>query len=89
MISRSRTSITTGIVDRSESVTQTDTIDDRLSPLNNTNMAQAALGLKCSETNVDLEKFSDLELEVMQRSNEVRKISKNIKKIYSISSLTL
>lgn len=43
-------------------------------------MVQTALGLKCSENDIDLEKYSDLELEVMKRSNEVReKVGKLVK----------
>ncbi|XP_017040848.1 LOW QUALITY PROTEIN: uncharacterized protein LOC108087804 [Drosophila ficusphila] len=67
--SRSRkTSITTGVVDRSEPVKQESL--DRLSPLSNANASTSALGFGWSDVAVDLEKFGDLELECLARSNE-------------------
>ncbi|XP_016991484.1 uncharacterized protein LOC108053371 isoform X3 [Drosophila rhopaloa] len=67
--SRSRkTSITTGVVDRSEPVKQESL--DRLSPLSNANASSSALGFGWSDVAVDLEKFGDFELECLARSNE-------------------
>lgn len=69
--SRSRkTSITTGVVDRSEPVKQESL--DRLSPLSNANASSSALGFGWSDVAVDLEKYGDFELECLARSNEVR-----------------
>ncbi|XP_061401261.1 uncharacterized protein LOC133337013 [Musca vetustissima] len=66
---RSRTSITTGMVDRSEPLQQ-DAMD-RLSPLVNTNVAQPESICPWTDLNVELEKFSsDIELERMQGPNE-------------------
>ncbi|XP_013114508.2 uncharacterized protein LOC106092255 isoform X1 [Stomoxys calcitrans] len=66
---RSRTSITTGIVDRSEPL-QADSID-RLSPLVNTNSAQTGAEYQWTDIYVELEKFSsDIELECLQGQNE-------------------
>lgn len=68
---RSRTSICTGIVDRSESVCHQDSVD-RLSPLSNTNITQSRdSDCQWSDVTVDLEKFSDVELESLQRQTEV------------------
>lgn len=69
--SRSRkTSITTGVVDRSEPVKQESL--DRLSPLSNaTNASSTALGFGWSDVAVDLEKYGDFELECLARANEV------------------
>lgn len=69
--SRSRkTSITTGVVDRSEPVKQESL--DRLSPLSNANASSSALGFGwCSDVGVDLEKYGDFELECLARPNEV------------------
>ncbi|XP_017865885.1 PREDICTED: uncharacterized protein LOC108615704 isoform X2 [Drosophila arizonae] len=69
--SRSRkTSITTGVVDRSEPVKQESL--DRLSPLSsNVNASNTALGFGwCADVGVDLEKFGDFELECLARANE-------------------
>ncbi|XP_020801352.1 serine/threonine-protein kinase SIK3 isoform X2 [Drosophila serrata] len=68
--SRSRkTSITTGVVDRSEPVKQESL--DRLSPLSSaTNASSTALGFGWSDVAVDLEKYGDFELECLARSNE-------------------
>ncbi|XP_051861375.1 uncharacterized protein LOC117571311 isoform X3 [Drosophila albomicans] len=68
--SRSRkTSITTGVVDRSEPVKQESL--DRLSPLSNANASNTALGFGwCADVGVDLEKFGDFELECLARPNE-------------------
>ncbi|XP_052841942.1 uncharacterized protein LOC128256000 isoform X1 [Drosophila gunungcola] len=67
--SRSRkTSITTGVVDRSEPVKQESL--DRLSPLSNANASSSALGFGWSDVAVDLEKFGDFELECLARANE-------------------
>ncbi|KAH8401619.1 hypothetical protein KR009_006789 [Drosophila setifemur] len=67
--SRSRkTSITTGVVDRSEPVKQESL--DRLSPLSNANASSSALGFGWSDVAVDLEKYGDFELECLARSNE-------------------
>ncbi|KAM8714187.1 hypothetical protein ACLKA7_014342 [Drosophila subpalustris] len=70
--SRSRkTSITTGVVDRSEPVKQESL--DRLSPLSNANASNTTLGFGfgwCADVGVDLEKFGDFELECLARSNE-------------------
>ncbi|XP_030369599.1 uncharacterized protein LOC115634549 isoform X2 [Scaptodrosophila lebanonensis] len=67
--SRSRqTSITTGVVDRSEPVKQESL--DRLSPLTNANASSTTLGFGWTDVAVDLEKFGDLELECMARTNE-------------------
>ncbi|KAH8336814.1 hypothetical protein KR059_004259 [Drosophila kikkawai] len=68
--SRSRkTSITTGVVDRSEPVKQESL--DRLSPLSSaTNTSSTALGFGWSDVAVDLEKYGDFELECLARSNE-------------------
>ncbi|XP_017013874.3 uncharacterized protein Sik3 isoform X1 [Drosophila takahashii] len=67
--SRSRkTSITTGVVDRSELVKQESL--DRLSPLSNANASSSALGYGWSDVAVDLEKYGDFELECLARSNE-------------------
>ncbi|XP_017077168.1 uncharacterized protein LOC108111971 isoform X2 [Drosophila eugracilis] len=67
--SRSRkTSITTGVVDRSEPVKQESL--DRLSPLSNATASSSALGFGWSDVAVDLEKFGDFELECLARSNE-------------------
>ncbi|XP_064544254.1 uncharacterized protein Sik3 isoform X2 [Drosophila montana] len=68
--SRSRkTSITTGVVDRSEPVKQESL--DRLSPLSNANASSSALGFGwCSDVGVDLEKYGDFELECLARPNE-------------------
>lgn len=67
---RSRTSITTGMVDRSEPLQQ-DSLD-RLSPLVNTNAAQPESTYPWTDINVELEKFSsDIELERMKGPNEV------------------
>ncbi|XP_017837515.1 uncharacterized protein LOC108596364 isoform X1 [Drosophila busckii] len=61
--SRSRkTSITTGIVDRSEPVKQESL--DRLSPLSSANAAW------CADVAVDLEKYGEFELECLARPNE-------------------
>lgn len=71
--SRSRkTSITTGVVDRSEPVKQESL--DRLSPLSsNVNASNTTLGFGwCADVGVDLEKFGDFELECLARANEVR-----------------
>ncbi|XP_073848924.1 salt-inducible kinase 3 isoform X2 [Musca autumnalis] len=66
---RSRTSITTGMVDRSEPLQQ-DTLD-RLSPLVNTNVTQTESVNPWTDIYVELEKFSsDIELERMQGPNE-------------------
>ncbi|XP_019895401.1 uncharacterized protein LOC101900590 isoform X3 [Musca domestica] len=66
---RSRTSITTGMVDRSEPLQQ-DSLD-RLSPLVNTNAAQPESTYPWTDINVELEKFSsDIELERMKGPNE-------------------
>jgi len=68
--SRSRkTSITTGVVDRSEPVKQESL--DRLSPLSNANASSSALGFGWSDVAVDLEKYGDFELECLARSNDV------------------
>ncbi|XP_016943301.1 uncharacterized protein Sik3 isoform X3 [Drosophila suzukii] len=67
--SRSRkTSITTGVVDRSELVKQESL--DRLSPLSSANASSSASGYGWSDVAVDLEKFGDFELECLARSNE-------------------
>ncbi|XP_034479639.1 uncharacterized protein LOC117785638 isoform X2 [Drosophila innubila] len=68
--SRSRkTSITTGIVDRSEPVKQESL--DRLSPLSNANASNSTLGFGwCADVGVDLEKYGDFELECLARTNE-------------------
>uniref|UniRef100_A0A1A9WJ88 Protein kinase domain-containing protein n=1 Tax=Glossina brevipalpis TaxID=37001 RepID=A0A1A9WJ88_9MUSC len=73
---RSRTSITTGIVDRSEPLHSQDTVD-RLSPLSNTNATQNTLDNHWSDVSVDLEKFSDIELECLQRQNELQNPNQN------------
>lgn len=72
--SRSRkTSITTGVVDRSEPVKQESL--DRLSPLSNANASNTALGFGwCADVGVDLEKYGDFELECLARANEVSEI---------------
>lgn len=69
--SRSRkTSITTGVVDRSEPVKQESL--DRLSPLSNANASNTTLGFGwCADVGVDLEKYGDFELECLARANEV------------------
>ncbi|KRJ99976.1 uncharacterized protein LOC6531042 isoform X4 [Drosophila yakuba] len=67
--SRSRkTSITTGVVDRSEPVKQESL--DRLSPLSNANASSSALGFGWSDVAVDLEKYGEFELECLARSND-------------------
>ncbi|KMY94920.1 serine/threonine-protein kinase par-1 isoform X4 [Drosophila simulans] len=67
--SRSRkTSITTGVVDRSEPVKQESL--DRLSPLSNANATSSALGFGWSDVTVDLEKYGEFELECLARSND-------------------
>ncbi|XP_032590033.1 uncharacterized protein LOC6560691 isoform X3 [Drosophila grimshawi] len=73
--SRSRkTSITTGIVDRSEPVKQESL--DRLSPLSNANASSSALGFGwCADVGVDLEKFGDIELECLARPNEQHSVN--------------
>ncbi|XP_039969416.1 uncharacterized protein LOC126756086 isoform X2 [Bactrocera neohumeralis] len=63
-----KTSITTGVVDRSEPIKQESV--DRLSPLTNTNGLQGGLGFQWTDVAVDLEKFSDFELECLARPNE-------------------
>ncbi|XP_016957241.1 uncharacterized protein LOC108029485 isoform X3 [Drosophila biarmipes] len=63
-----KTSITTGVVDRSELVKQESL--DRLSPLSNANASTSASGYGWSDVAVDLEKFGDFELECLARSNE-------------------
>lgn len=67
---RSKTSITTGVVDRSE-LDKSDFMNDRLSPLNSMHMIQAALGLEISGKSIDLQNMDNVELEVMTSSNEV------------------
>ncbi|KAH8407497.1 hypothetical protein KR222_003645, partial [Zaprionus bogoriensis] len=70
--SRSRkTSITTGVVDRSmEPVVKQESLD-RLSPLSNANASTTALGFGwCADVGVDLEKYGDFELECLARANE-------------------
>ncbi|XP_018795926.1 PREDICTED: uncharacterized protein LOC108973260 isoform X1 [Bactrocera latifrons] len=63
-----KTSITTGVVDRSEPIKQESI--DRLSPLTNTNGLQGGLGFQWTNVAVDLEKFGDFELECLARPNE-------------------
>ncbi|XP_049308168.1 uncharacterized protein LOC105230646 isoform X9 [Bactrocera dorsalis] len=63
-----KTSITTGVVDRSEPIKQESI--DRLSPLTNTNGLQGGLGFQWTDVAVDLEKFGDFELECLARPNE-------------------
>ncbi|KAM7345928.1 salt-inducible kinase 3 isoform 2-T6 [Cochliomyia hominivorax] len=65
---RSRTSITTGVVDRSEPIHE-DTLD-RLSPLSNTGASQAGMEYVWSDVSVNLEKYSDIELDCLQRQSE-------------------
>ncbi|KAL9921513.1 salt-inducible kinase 3 isoform 2-T12 [Glossina fuscipes fuscipes] len=73
---RSRTSITTGIVDRSDTLHSQDLVD-RLSPLSNTNATQSTLDYQWSDVSGDLEKFSDIELECLQRQNELQNPNQN------------
>ncbi|XP_069964878.1 uncharacterized protein Sik3 isoform X2 [Bactrocera oleae] len=63
-----KTSITTGVVDRSEPIKQESI--DRLSPLTNTNALQGGLGFQWTDVSVDLEKFGEFELECVARPNE-------------------
>ncbi|XP_055916407.1 uncharacterized protein LOC129949155 isoform X2 [Eupeodes corollae] len=73
--SRSRkTSITTGVVDRSEPMKQESA--DRLSPLTNAACPGAGL-LGWTDVSVDLEKFGDLELECLARPNEQQANNQN------------
>ncbi|XP_046809348.1 uncharacterized protein LOC111687054 isoform X2 [Lucilia cuprina] len=65
---RSRTSITTGVVDRSEIIHQ-DTID-RLSPINNTGVNQTGMEYMWSDISVNLEKYGDIDLDCIQRQSE-------------------
>ncbi|XP_065366663.1 uncharacterized protein Sik3 isoform X2 [Calliphora vicina] len=65
---RSRTSITTGVVDRSEPLHQ-DTLD-RLSPLSNTGVTQTGMDYMWSDVSVNLEKYSDIDLDCLQRQSE-------------------
>jgi len=75
--SRSRkTSITTGVVDRSELVKQESL--DRLSPLSSANASSSASGYGWSDVAVDLEKFGDFELECLARSNEVGMVETSV-----------
>ncbi|XP_068144702.1 uncharacterized protein Sik3 isoform X1 [Drosophila tropicalis] len=68
--SRSRkTSITTGVVDRSEPMVKQESLD-RLSPLSNANASSSALGFGWTDVAVDLEKFGDFELECLARPND-------------------
>ncbi|XP_067631675.1 uncharacterized protein Sik3 isoform X2 [Eurosta solidaginis] len=62
-----KTSITTGVVDRSDRVPQEAA---RLSPLTNTNNLQSSLGFQWTDASVDLEKFGEFELECLARPNE-------------------
>ncbi|KAI8127059.1 hypothetical protein CVS40_2592 [Lucilia cuprina] len=64
----SRTSITTGVVDRSEIIHQ-DTID-RLSPINNTGVNQTGMEYMWSDISVNLEKYGDIDLDCIQRQSE-------------------
>ncbi|EDW31808.1 GL10764 [Drosophila persimilis] len=70
--SRSRkTSITTGVVDRSAEPIKQESLE-RLSPLSSANASSSsALGFGWTDVAVDLEKFGDFELECLARSNEV------------------
>ncbi|XP_017492070.1 PREDICTED: uncharacterized protein LOC108380158 isoform X2 [Rhagoletis zephyria] len=70
-----KTSITTGVVDRSEPIKQESV--DRLSPLTNTNALQSGLGFHWSDVSVDLEKFGDFELECLARPNEPQNQNQN------------
>lgn len=65
-----KTSITTGVVDRSEPIKQESI--DRLSPLTNTNALQGGLGFQWTDVSVDLEKFGEFELECLARPNELQ-----------------
>lgn len=82
--SRSRkTSITTGVVDRSEPVKQESL--DRLSPLSNANASNTTLGFGwCADVGVDLEKYGDFELECLARSNEVGYISLSLSNLWKL-----
>uniref|UniRef100_A0A0A1X8U8 non-specific serine/threonine protein kinase n=1 Tax=Zeugodacus cucurbitae TaxID=28588 RepID=A0A0A1X8U8_ZEUCU len=70
-----KTSITTGVVDRSEPIKQESI--DRLSPLTNTNALQGGLGFQWTDVSVDLEKFGELELECLARTNEPQNQNQN------------
>ncbi|XP_053963990.1 uncharacterized protein LOC128866947 isoform X2 [Anastrepha ludens] len=70
-----KTSITTGVVDRSEPIKQESI--DRLSPLTNTNALQSGLGFQWTDVSVDLEKFGDFELECLARPNEPQNQNQN------------
>ncbi|XP_055838738.1 uncharacterized protein LOC129906825 isoform X2 [Episyrphus balteatus] len=73
--SRSRkTSITTGVVDRSEPMKQESA--DRLSPLTNASCPSAGL-LGWTDVSVDLENFGELELECLTRPNEQQANNQN------------
>ncbi|BFG05773.1 uncharacterized protein DMAD_04432 [Drosophila madeirensis] len=71
--SRSRkTSITTGVVDRSVEPIKQESLE-RLSPLSSANASSSsssALGFGWTDVAVDLEKFGDFELECLARPNE-------------------